>query len=513
MSESSDSSPDINESQNLYNENKRKRKNKNNSINNKNTDINYRKYISITLFLLIIFILCLLLILFFKLKGAEKDLNALDEHSTLDINDILPKLNLKDNIFIPTKSQILESRELYINDKNLTPKYIQYFKTLNEQEEMLYKKKENEGKKFDKYFNFLRETQYNYSDFYYLCKEEKLLSSEKIQSNYDPFISIILPSYNKADEIIKSLRSIQNQSFKKIEIIIVDDCSTDNSKEIYKSLLESDPRIRVFYHQKNMGVWRTRLDGFLYSRGKYILHFDPGDFYADNYILEDCYNIVSYYHLDSVRFALREVYSKTNVEKSNNTKKIVFPHDFLKIIYGKIELPVITVHFGSIWNRLTRASIFTKGLYLLDEYALNAYKNLWEDRWWNQLANTFCYSNLFLNRVGYLYFRFVSGEGSVKIFTEEQKYKTIKEFIYFLLFDYQLEKKYSDKKNIINFLKALNYKDFQYFEFKLNLNYLNKRFPIFEHLLMILINDPFVYEEDKRFIRELYQNYKRKLSF
>ena len=354
---------DINsETVSLYNGNKKtKRKKNDNIIYN-----NYRKYISIFLIILIIFIISLLIILFFKLKNTEDDLDDLYEYSSNDINFILPKLNLKDNNYIPTKNQILESRELYINDKHLTPKYIQYFKTLNEKEENIYKKKENEGKSFLNYFNFTRETQYNYSDFYYLCNDEKLLNPEKIKPCYEPFISIILPSYNKEKEIVKSIRSIQNQSFQKIEIIIVDDCSTDNSKEIYKTLLDSDPRIRVFYHQKNMGVWRSRLDGFLYSRSKYILHFDPGDFYADNYILEDCYNIVSQYNIDSVRFALREVYSKNDVEKSNNTKKITFYNDFIKIIYGRIELPVITVHFGSIWNRLTRAAIFTKGLYLLD---------------------------------------------------------------------------------------------------------------------------------------------------
>ena len=185
---------------------------------------------------------------------------------------------------------------------------------------------------------------------------------------------------------MKSIRSIQNQSYKNIEIIIVDDCSTDNYTEIYKYLLDTDPRIRIFYHQKNMGVWRSRLDGFLYSRGKYILHFDPGDFYADNYVLEDGYNLVSNYNLDSVRFSLMEVYNTSNIEKKDNTKKIVFENFLIKIMYGKINFPIYTVHYGSIWNRLTRAAIFTKGLYLLDEYILNAYKNLWEDRWWNQLT-------------------------------------------------------------------------------------------------------------------------------
>ena len=88
---------------------------------------------------------------------------------------------------------------------------------------------------------------------------------------------------------MKSIRSIQNQSFKNIEIIIVNDCSTDNSSKYFNYLLETDPRIRIFHHLQNMGCWRSRLDGFLYSRGKYIIYFDMGDIYSDEFVLEDAY--------------------------------------------------------------------------------------------------------------------------------------------------------------------------------------------------------------------------------
>jgi glycosyltransferase involved in cell wall biosynthesis len=492
----------------------------NNNINEDDklnpSQINYKnpnkKNIKIYLFLIIIVIYSLIIFLYFKLKASEQIINKYLQNPIKGIDEILPKINLNEDNYIPTKNQILESRELYINDKNLIPEYIQYFKTLSDTEESIYRKKENEGKKFNNAFKDPKPDQLNYSDFYYLCRKGKFLNTEKIQPCNDPLISIILPSYNKASEIVQSIRSIQNQSFKKFEIIIVDDCSTDNPQEIYKNLLNSDPRIRIFYHQKNMGVWRSRLDGFLYSRGKYILHFDPGDYYSDNYILEDGYNLVSEYHLDSLRFSLMEVYNRTNIENKKNTKRIEFENFLLKIIYGKIDFPVITVHYGSIWNRLTRASIFTKGLYLLDEYTLNAYKNLWEDRWWNQLANKLCYSNLLIDRVGYLYFRFDSGEGTVKLNTDEQKFKIIKEFIYFLLFDYQLTSKYNDKKNVIDFLKWLDSDNFQYFEFILSIKYLNKKFPIFNHLIDCLLNDPFVYPEDKKFLKELLSKTQKRLG-
>ena len=65
-------------------------------------------------------------------------------------------------------------------------------------------------------------------DFSKLCLEEKLLDSNKIEYKNKPFISIIsiiLPTYNKENILIKSIRSIQNQSFKNIEIMVVNDCS------------------------------------------------------------------------------------------------------------------------------------------------------------------------------------------------------------------------------------------------------------------------------------------------
>lgn len=505
-----DNSNNLNEASKLSSGAKFKRQKQKEIINYNHKKI--KKYIAFFLCLIIIFIFSLLLILFFELQVSEIDISHYFEKPIKGLNNILPKINLNNPKYIPTKNQILESRVLYINNKNITPEYIQYIKTISYKEENIYKKKENEGKEFGNYFDIPRNGQLNYSDFYYLCNEEKLLNSSTIQPCYDPFISIILPSYNKAKELLKSIRSIQNQSFNKIEIIIVDDCSMDNYSEIYKYLLDSDPRVRIFYHQKNMGVWRTRLDGFLYSRGKYILHFDPGDFYADNYVLEDGYNLVTKYNLDSLRFALREINNKSNIENKNNTKEIFFDNDLTRIIYGKMDFQVITVRFGSIWNRLVRTAIFTKGLYLLDENILNAYKNLWEDRWWNQMANEFCYSNLLINRIGYLYFRFDNGEGTVKLENDEQKFKTIKEFIYFLLFDYQLSPKNSDKKNIIDFLKLLNNKEFQYFQFKLSINYLNKSFPIFYHLIKCLVNDPFVYPEDKTFLHLLYYDTKMRLG-
>ena len=64
-----------------------------------------------------------------------------------------------------------------------------------------------------------------------------------------------MPTYNKQKILLKSVRSIQNQNFKNLEIIIVNDFSNDNSTNVFNYLLETDVRIRIFYHTKNLGVF------------------------------------------------------------------------------------------------------------------------------------------------------------------------------------------------------------------------------------------------------------------
>ena len=70
------------------------------------------------------------------------------------------------------------------------------------------------------------------NEYFDLCLKEKLIYNKTFTRNDNPFISVLIIAYNMENRILKSIRSIQNQSLTNIEIIIVDDCSTDNSKEI-----------------------------------------------------------------------------------------------------------------------------------------------------------------------------------------------------------------------------------------------------------------------------------------
>jgi len=128
------------------------------------------------------------------------------------------------------------------------------------------------------------------------------------------------------------------------ELIIVNDCSTDKSEEIFKYLLKTDKRIRIFTHLKNMGAWRSRLDAFLYSNSPYVIHFDAGDYYSDNYVLEDLYYLIKKYNLDSIRCGFRLTKKKNSLSKKD--RFYLFGKNDSKIVYGRRAYNVNLFKYG-----------------------------------------------------------------------------------------------------------------------------------------------------------------------
>ncbi len=88
-------------------------------------------------------------------------------------------------------------------------------------------------------------------------------------------ISIIMPSYNTGEQLLQTIRSIRAQTYTNWELILVDDCSTDNTREIVESF--ADPRIRYLCNEKNSGAAVSRNYGLREARGRYIAFQDSDD--------------------------------------------------------------------------------------------------------------------------------------------------------------------------------------------------------------------------------------------
>jgi glycosyltransferase involved in cell wall biosynthesis len=99
-----------------------------------------------------------------------------------------------------------------------------------------------------------------------------------------PFFSIIIPVYNRAYILSKAVESCLNQTFKDFELIIVDDCSSDNSVEVAKSF--KDDRINIIVNSTNQERCVTRNNGIKAAKGKYICFLDSDDYFLDSHLSE-----------------------------------------------------------------------------------------------------------------------------------------------------------------------------------------------------------------------------------
>jgi glycosyltransferase involved in cell wall biosynthesis len=105
-------------------------------------------------------------------------------------------------------------------------------------------------------------------------------------------VSVLIPTFNVEDFVNDAVQSILNQSYKNIELIIVDDASTDNTYNILKLLSESDPRIKLFRNDKNEKIAYTLNFALSLSKGNYILRMDGDDISLPNRI-EKLYNYLN----------------------------------------------------------------------------------------------------------------------------------------------------------------------------------------------------------------------------
>ncbi len=129
-------------------------------------------------------------------------------------------------------------------------------------------------------------------------------------------VSAIIPTYNRCDVIQRAINTVCNQSYKNLEIIVVDDASADNTEAVVKSM--SDPRIRYIRHETNLGGATTRNTGIDAAKGEYIAFLDSDDLWKPQKISLQLASI--HEHPDSAK-----VVSYTQVENYNGRHVSIMP--------------------------------------------------------------------------------------------------------------------------------------------------------------------------------------------
>lgn len=119
-------------------------------------------------------------------------------------------------------------------------------------------------------------------------------------------VSIIMPTYNRANLIKKSIDSLLKQTYENIEIIVVDDASTDNTEEIIKKI--ADKRVIYYKLPKNAGACYARNYGIKKARGNYITFQDSDDKYLANKVEEQYNNLIK--NKSDVDFCITAIHNK-----------------------------------------------------------------------------------------------------------------------------------------------------------------------------------------------------------
>lgn len=181
-------------------------------------------------------------------------------------------------------------------------------------------------------------------------------------------VSIIIPIYNIRDYLPACLTSVAKQSYPDLEIILVNDGSTDGSEEICRNAAELDPRIR-FINQKNRGLSAARNSGLAVANGEYIMFVDGDDFIRPD-MVSILVRIIGYNDMAMCRYCVTD--NQSIFQYSSNFQIAKWSmDDFWEAYYNGFRRDCVVV-----WNKLFKAEVikeyrFPTGRIHEDEFMIN----------------------------------------------------------------------------------------------------------------------------------------------
>ncbi len=223
-----------------------------------------------------------------------------------------------------------------------------------------------------------------------------------------PFFSILLPVYNTEKYLPRALDSCLAQTFRNIEIIVVNDCSPDSSAEILKDYERKDSRIKVITHEKNSGTLLTRKTAMEAACGEYVLFLDSDDYLESN-ACERIYSKLKTCNCDILEFGYicepigKKIYPDKRIDNR------------LGLLFSE-ENPMP----HTSWNKAYKKELVKKVCDAIEPL----YIVLVDDCYLAVLFYTFCQSISLLNEILHHYVFFI-GDSTSKQITKEQLQKNI----------------------------------------------------------------------------------------
>ena len=165
-----------------------------------------------------------------------------------------------------------------------------------------------------------------------------------------PLVSIVVPVYNMGEKLENSVLSLLKQTYKEVEIILIDDGSKDNSLCVCQSLADKDERVLV-YHTENRGSGPARNEGIAHSNGKYI-YFPDADDVLDTKAIEILVDSAESSNADVIVFGYQTVNSSGEVVSIKKYKNVIIKGEDARknyLDFSTNERP-FTIQ-GAPWNK------------------------------------------------------------------------------------------------------------------------------------------------------------------
>lgn len=187
---------------------------------------------------------------------------------------------------------------------------------------------------------------------------------------YEPSVSVIVPIYNVERYLRRCVKTLIAQNYSNVEILLIDDGSTDRSPLICDELANEDTRIKV-YHIENSGLSGARNYGIERSKGEYIFFIDSDDYVREG-LIENMVLVANENNADIVQFNYQKKYSNS---KKNNWEDIhgkytIYSHD--DALQKCLDYKQINI---MVWNKMYKKDLFANlrfpvGKIHEDEYIL-----------------------------------------------------------------------------------------------------------------------------------------------
>ena len=227
--------------------------------------------------------------------------------------------------------------------------------------------------------------------------EEKVLGEEIMMAT--PFFTVLMPVHNGAKYLSKAVNSILQQTFADFELVIINDCSTDDTLALCQTFVERDKRVLVYSTATNKGVANARNEALKHINGQYFTFVDADD-YIDIDILAKVHAKLEETRAQLLKYGCIEEYYDRQ-DKLQGTKKLSLQDSFLTVqaeirknILAMEKLPL----FGYVWN-----TVYSTDFFRAHPVQFSAEYNVNEDFMFNMDVFEYAGSLVCLNSCAYHY--------------------------------------------------------------------------------------------------------------